>query len=138
MYKYEIITQDSETLYKADPFALYSEIEKQGASRIWSLEGFSFSDSDFLKRRESIVPLSSPISIYELHLESWRTDDGRRFPNYREIADALAPYLLEMGYTHVEIMPITEYPYGGSWGYQVTGYFAPTSRFGTPKTSCTL
>lgn len=133
MYKYEIKTQDGETLYKADPFALYSEIEKQGASRIWSLEGFSFSDSDFLKRRESIVPLSSPVSIYELHLESWRTDDGRPFPNYREIADALAPYLLEMGYTHVEIMPITEYPYGGSWGYQVTGYFAPTSRFGTPQ-----
>lgn len=133
MYKYEIVAKNGETLYKSDPFALYSETESLGASKIWSLEGYAFGDSDFIKKREALQSLSSPISIYELHPESWRAEDGRRFPNYREIADALAPYLTEMGYTHIELMPITEYPYGGSWGYQVTGYFAPTSRFGVPQ-----
>ena len=127
---------------KADPYARYSETCEKNASIICTQSDFAWSDQSWLKKRKTFFTkspfYSTPLNIYEMHLASFLTRDGREntkgdaYLNYREIADELVPYLLQMGYTHIELMPITEYPYDGSWGYQVTGYYAPTSRFGTP------
>ena len=132
-YKYAVTGQGGTTRLKADPFALHSETGPATASRVWSIDGFEWTDAGYLARRESANSLKRPVSVYELHLGSWRKPPGALYPNYRQLADELSEYCSYMGYTHVELLPITEYPYGGSWGYQVTGYFAPTSRYGTPQ-----
>ncbi len=132
-YKYAIRTHDGRLLEKADPFAFAAELRPATASIVWDLRGFNWTDSAWLKTRSETDWLRAPVSIYEVHPGSWkRPQDGREFFSYRELAPALAEYMLETGYTHLQLMPITEHPFDGSWGYQTTGYFAPTSRFGSP------
>lgn len=135
-YKYEIKSPVQDPpLKKADPFAFYSELRPGTASIVSNIENYSWNDDEWLKSREKNQGYGQPISIYEMHLGSWRRKVGEEpgFLNYRETADQLVPYLKDLGYTHVELMPIAEHPYDPSWGYQITGYFAPTSRFGTPE-----
>ena len=132
-YKYCITTSWGERIQKADPFAFHAETGPATASKIWSLDGYAWNDEAFLDARRERDILNAPMSIYEVHLGSWRKKPGEVFPNYRAIADELCAYCLDMGYTHVEFMPLTEYPFEGSWGYQVTGFYAPTSRYGTPQ-----
>ena len=137
MYKYLIITEDGRKLYKADPFANYAELRPGTASRIADINGFTWKDQRWMEKRaakESVY--EEPMAIYEVHPGSWMRhpgteDDG--FYTYREFAMAITDYVKTMGYTHVELMGISEYPFDGSWGYQVTGYYAPTSRYGTPE-----
>ena len=132
-YKFGIRTHDGQLLEKADPFAFYAECPPKTASVVYDLSGHEWNDSDWINKRKDINWLEQPVSIYEVHLASWkRPHDGRTYHNYRELAAELIAYIHEMGFTHVQLMPITEYPFDGSWGYQATGYFAPTSRFGTP------
>ncbi|MBL8812388.1 MAG: 1,4-alpha-glucan branching protein GlgB [Planctomycetaceae bacterium] len=132
-YKYAIRTQTGQLLEKADPMAFYSEKRPQTASVVWSLRDFVWHDAEWIEKRSRTDWLRAPVSIYELHLGSWkRPKDGRMYFNYRELAHALADYVAEAGYTHIQLLPITEHPFDGSWGYQTTGYFAPTSRFGSP------
>lgn len=128
LYKYAITTAKNKVIYKADPFANAAELRPGSASKIWSLEGYSWKDQTWQKAQQEYHPYDKPISIYEVHIGSWCDKQ-----NYREIANELAPYVKNMGYTHVELMPIAEYPYDASWGYQVTGYFATTARYGTPQ-----
>ena len=130
-YKYRIVTAAGAVLEKADPLALFAEVAPRTASRAWSLE-YSWQDAAWMRERRGRNALDAPLSIYEVHLGSWRRRDGR-FPSYREAALDLARYAADMGFTHVELMPVTEHPFYGSWGYQCTGYFAPTSRYGTPQ-----
>lgn len=136
LYKFLITTEKGEKLYKADPFANYAEMRPGNASKITSLKGFAWEDEKWGENRDKLNVFEQPIAIYECHIGSWMkhpdgTEDG--FYNYREFADRLVEYLKEMRYTHVELMGIAEHPFDGSWGYQVTGYYAPTSRYGTPK-----
>src|SRR5579859_6236014 len=131
-YKYRIVSRvGGFAVEKADPFGVLCEIPPATASRVWTLE-YDWNDSAWMSSRAERNALDAPMSIYELHVGSWRRKDGN-FLNYRELASALAGYLDEMGFTHVELMPITEHPFYGSWGYQTTGYFAPTARYGTPQ-----
>ena len=132
-YKYRIEGADGVVVLKADPFAAHAETAPGTASKVWDTGGYEWGDGEWLKKRAATDPLSSPVSIYELHLGSWRLKEGYEFPSVRELADELGGYITEMGFTHVELMPINEYPFAGSWGYQVTGFFAVTSRFGTPQ-----
>ena len=132
-YKYQILGYDGGTVLKADPFAVHAEVRPATASKVWPLGGYDWRDEEYLERRKQYRPRKNPIAIYEMHIGSWRLKEGYRFANLREVADELAAYLAEMHYTHVEIMPITEYPLDDSWGYQVTGYYAVTSRYGTPQ-----
>ena len=129
-YKYCIDGADGRRVLKADPFAAFSQNGVQTASLTWSEHAFPWSDAEYLQRRAQQNFMTTPMSIYELHLGSWKNLDGG--VTYHTLADSLAEYCRDMGYTHVELMPITEYPYDGSWGYQVTGYYAPTSRYGNP------
>ena len=137
LYKYLIITPDGRKLYKADPYANYAEVRPGTASRIADIEHFKWTDDKWMdKRKQTEDVYAEPMAIYEVHLGSWmrhpgREDDG--YYSYREMAAALTKYVKGMGYSHVELMGISEYPYDGSWGYQVTGYYAPTSRYGTPE-----
>ncbi|WP_313578751.1 1,4-alpha-glucan branching protein GlgB [Lacrimispora sp.] len=136
LYKYAITTRSGKILFKADPYAFQAEYRPQTASVTADLTGFQWKDLAWMEKRKANDPLDEPISIYEVHLGSWRKksrDEKDGFYTYIEAAHELADYILEMGYTHVELMGIAEHPYDGSWGYQVTGYFAPTSRFGTPR-----
>ncbi|NCB50841.1 MAG: 1,4-alpha-glucan branching protein GlgB [Clostridia bacterium] len=133
IYKYRIVGPDGSVVLKADPFAFHSETGPATGSKVWDLRGYCWNDSDFISARRNKDALHSPMSIYELHIGSWRIGENEVFPNYRLVADKLAEYCTDMGYTHVELMPVTEYPFEGSWGYQVTGFFAPTSRYGTPQ-----
>jgi 1,4-alpha-glucan branching enzyme len=130
-YKFRIVTQAGQWLEKADPFAVYAEQPPATASRAWSLE-YEWNDADWMAHRGQRNALNAPMSIYEVHAGSWRRHDGVPL-GYRELAHALADYVVELGFTHVELMPITEHPFYGSWGYQTTGYFAPTARYGTPQ-----
>jgi 1,4-alpha-glucan branching enzyme len=125
-YKYEILTKNGEWISKIDPLARHTEVPPNTASIVVE-STHKWSDASWLNARDARDPLKSPMSIYELHAGSWRKD-----LNYRSLADELIPYVLELGFTHVEFMPLAEHPYAPSWGYQVTGYFAPTSRFGSP------
>ena len=137
LYKYLIITPDGRKLYKADPYANYAEVRPGTASRIADIEHFKWTDDKWMdKRKQTEDVYAEPMAIYEVHPGSWmrhpgREDDG--FYSYRDLAKTLIPYVKDMGYTHIELMGISEYPYDGSWGYQVTGYYAPTSRYGTPE-----
>ena len=131
-YKYHIDT-DLGAVDKADPYAFYAEVAPNSASKICDLSEYSWSDKEWMKKRAKHNSHKAAISVYEVHLGSWRRKENNRFLTYTEIAQELSKYVQEMGFTHVEIMPITEYPFEGSWGYQTTGYFAPTSRYGTPQ-----
>ncbi len=134
-YKYHIVGYDGRHFDKADPYAKYAEKPPRSASRIWSVDDYTWSDKEWMNRRKERNAHDKPISTYEVHLGSWRrkVEEGNRSLTYVEAAHELAEYLVQMNYTHVEIMPITEFPFEGSWGYQVTGYFAPTARYGTPQ-----
>lgn len=136
LYKFCIETQAGEKIYKADPFANYAELRPGTASRITDISNLNWSDSKWMTAREKWDNKEEPVSIYEVHMGSWMRHPGREdegFYTYREFAEAITKYVKEMGYTHVELMGIAEHPFDGSWGYQVTGYFAPTSRYGTPE-----
>jgi len=133
-YKYFITSQHNNyTVEKADPVAFYSEQPPKTASVVWEYN-YNWNDQKYMKTRGEKNALDSPYSVYEVHLESWRRKSGQDNQplSYSELAEQLTDYVKEMGYTHVELMPVTEYPFSGSWGYQVTGFFGPTSRFGTP------
>lgn len=141
-YKYAILTKNDKILYKADPYGFSCEFRPGTASRTADIDGFRWHDKKWMEERAQGVTFEKPMAIYECHLGSWRKGDhenGRSgFLNYREYGEMLASYCKEMGYTHVELMGIAEYPFDGSWGYQVTGYYAPTSRYGDPKDFMTL
>lgn len=136
LYKYLIETSEGTKLYKADPYANYAEMRPGTASRIWDITGFKWTDHTWMKKRVEAEDIySQPMAIYEVHMGSWMRHPGgedERYYSYRELAEALTAYVKDMGYTHVELMGVSEYPFDGSWGYQVTGYYAPTSRYGTP------
>lgn len=134
-YKFLVVTQNGTKLYKADPYATHAQVRPDTASIVYDISNFKWTDSTWMKGREDKNLFAEPMAVYECHIGSWMkhpdgTEDG--FYTYREFADRLIGYLKEMRYTHVELMGIAEYPYDGSWGYQVTGYYAPTSRYGTP------
>ncbi|NLL79756.1 MAG: 1,4-alpha-glucan branching protein GlgB [Clostridiales bacterium] len=136
LYKFLIHTKDGRKLYKADPFANYAQMRPETASITTDLSNFTWTDSAWMKEREKKDIQKEPLAVYECHIGSWmKHPDGTEtgFYNYREFADRIVEYLKEMRYTHVELMGIAEHPYDGSWGYQVTGYYAPTSRYGTPE-----
>ncbi len=131
LYKYQIETSWGEKILKSDPYAFYSELRPQTASIINGKPKFRWSDKKWLNNRE--IGYAKPINIYEVHLGSWKKKEDGTYYNYKEIAELLVEYILEMNYTHIEIMPISEYPFDGSWGYQGTGYYSVTSRYGTPE-----
>ena len=131
-YKYAIHTADGRVLAKADPYAFHAETRPGTASKLYDLSGYQWGDKSWLEHRKKSPVYENPLNIYEVHLGSWRRTGEGEFLSYRTIAEYLVPYVKEMGFTHVELMPVTEHPLDASWGYQCTGYFAATSRFGTP------
>lgn len=134
IYKYSLVDCDGNRVEKSDPFAFGTELRPKTASVVCDLSTYEWNDAEWLAHRAQTNWLEQPMSIYEVHLGSWRKPtDGRQFFTYDELADQLIEYCSEMGYTHLQLMPVTEHPFDGSWGYQVTGYFAPTSRFGEPQ-----
>ena len=134
IYKYELKLRDGLTYLKADPYANAAELRPANASVVADLGKFKWHDKAWMKGRKKVQKEDAPIAVYEMHIGSWKKpDDGREFYNYREIAPMLIEYIQEMGYTHVELMPVMEHPFDASWGYQVTGYYAPTSRCGSPE-----
>ncbi|MCG8670763.1 MAG: 1,4-alpha-glucan branching protein GlgB [Pseudomonadales bacterium] len=133
LYKFEIRSREGgHIVLKADPFGFYQEVRPSNASVVWQNDDFEWNDSFWMERRRQQNYLSNPVSIYEVHLGSWKRRENGEFYSYRELADDLLQYVKKMGYTHIQLLPMTEFPFDGSWGYQVTGYFSPTSRFGNP------
>ena len=132
VYKYCIRTKDGRFLYKADPYAFHAETPSKTASKTYDLEGYRWGDKEYLKKRREKNIYSSPMNIYEVNALSWRQYGDGNYFDFNKLIEELIPYVKEMGYTHIEFMPLCEYPYDGSWGYQVTGYYAITSRLGTP------
>ena len=137
LYKFLIRTDDGRSLYKADPYAFYSENPLatwgQRASRIWNIDRpFAWKDEEWQKERGRRNPYTSPMNIYEVHAGSWRRHEDGSLYNWKELADELVPYVKKMGYTHMELLPVMEHPYDGSWGYQITGYYSITARYGDP------
>lgn len=133
VYKYSIESREGDLLLKTDPYAYHMETRPDTASRFYGLEGYEWGDGKWLRQKQGQNIYESPVNIYELHAGSWkRYPDGNCF-EYEKLADELLPYVKKMGYTHIELMPVSEYPLDESWGYQVTGYYAPTSRYGTPR-----
>jgi 1,4-alpha-glucan branching enzyme len=137
VYKYRIVAQSGESFDKADPYGFAMEQRPRTASVVVDLDRYQWGDGDWVSRRAEQQALDRPMSIYEVHLSSWRKvpdeEWGTRYLSYRELADELIPYVVELGYTHIELLPIAEHPLDASWGYQVLGFYAPTSRFGTPE-----
>ncbi len=133
-YKFEVKNCWGQMVLKSDPFAFFSQHGTQTSSLVYDLDHYTWNDDDWMTKRRDVVWHKAPISCYEVHLGSWRRkpEEGDRFLSYRELADELIDYVHHMGYTHIELMPVAEHPFEGSWGYQVTGYYAPTSRFGSP------
>ncbi len=131
LYKYAILGCDGEMYYKADPYAIEDELRPGTASVIKKFDGYKWKDKLWMGRRQKTNYYESPMNIYEVHAGSWRIHEDGSFYTYQELADELIPYVNDMGYTHIELMPLTEYPFDASWGYQVTGYFAATTRYGT-------
>lgn len=129
-YKYVIKASDGRMLWKADPYARHAQTRPESASKVYEDQNYLWKDETWLKQRT--IPFQQPMNIYEVHLGSWKHGENGEFLSYRQLADTLIPYVKQMHYTHIELLPITEFPYDPSWGYQVTGYFAVTSRFGTP------
>ena len=138
VYKYCVTSADDRLTFKSDPYAFHTETRPSNGSKVYDLSGFEWHDAAWHDEQKKKDIINSPMNVYELHAGSWKMKEGDVPYNYTELADLLIPYLVEMGYTHVELLPITEYPFDGSWGYQVTGYFAPTSRYGTPKDFMTM
>ena len=133
-YKYDILsTVNDYQAQKTDPYGFFAELRPNTASVIVDLETYEWGDDEWMEQRTKVDPLTQPMNAYEVHLGSWRLAEGKKWMTYRELADELVRYVKEMNYTHIELMPVMEHPFDGSWGYQVTGYFAPTSRFGTPE-----
>ena len=133
-YKFELKVKGGLTYLKADPYGNAAQLRPDTASVIADLSGFAWEDADFIKNRETFQTGDAPVSVYEMYLGSFaEAEEGKEYANYRTIADKLIPYLKEMGYTHVELMPVMEHPLDASWGYQVIGYYAPTARYGTPE-----
>lgn len=146
VYKYKLFLPDKRAIYKADPYAFYSEVRPETSSVVFDLDTYKWGDNQWMEKRQHFTPYEEPINIYELHLGSWRMKevgkfdneafksvDPTSFYNYREIADQLIPYLKEMHYNYIEVLPLHEHPFDGSWGYQVTGYYSMTSRYGNPS-----
>ena len=133
VYKYCVTTRSGDLVYKADPYAFHAETRPSNGSKVYDLNGFVWHDTAWQNAQKKADVINGPMNIYEMHAGSWKMKEGGLPYNYSELADELIPYITEMGYTHVELLPVMEYPFDGSWGYQVTGYFAPTSRYGTPK-----
>ena len=133
LYQYAIGNSYGDTLYKFDPYAYYSELRPGTASVVYNIEGYSWRDEEWQSGRKERSKTDQPMLIYEVHPGSWKQKANGEFLNYRELAYELVEYVLDMGYTHIELMPVMEHPYDGSWGYQVLGYYAVTSRYGTPK-----
>lgn len=133
IYKYAVTGADGRTVLKSDPFAAHWETGPGTGSKVWERGGYEWGDGEYLASRSNPGVYERPMSVYEVHLGSWRIGKGETYPWYRSTADKLAQYCADMGYTHIELLPLTEFPYEPSWGYQVTGYFAPTSRYGTPQ-----
>ena len=132
VYKYCVTTRAGDLVYKADPYAFHAETRPSNGSKVYDLNGFAWHDAAWQEAQKKADVINGPMNIYEMHAGSWKTK-GENIPyNYSELADQLIPYITEMGYTHVELLPVMEYPFDGSWGYQVTGYYAPTSRYGSP------
>jgi len=132
LYKYKITGPNNEIRIKADPYANYAEKKPNTASRVFNNNKYKWNDEKWIKKRNNFDPHKEAILIYELHLGSWIRDEENNYLNYREIADKLVDYIKKMGYTHIELLPIAEHPFDGSWGYQTTGYYAVTSRYGNP------
>ncbi|MBI4650587.1 1,4-alpha-glucan branching enzyme, partial [Candidatus Desantisbacteria bacterium] len=134
LYKFEILTQAGEILVKSDPYAFYSEVRPKTASCVYSNSKYNWQDSEWIEKRQKDNIYNKPMSIYEVHPGSWMRvpEEKNRFLTYKELAEQLIPYVIKMGYTHIELLPVAEHPLDESWGYQITGYYAPTSRFGTP------
>ena len=133
VYKYCVTTRAGDLVYKADPYAFHAETRPSNGSKVYDLSGFAWHDTAWQAAQKKADVINGPMNIYEMHAGSWKLKEGGKPYNYSELADELIPYIKDMGYTHVELLPVMEYPFDGSWGYQVTGYFAPTSRYGTPK-----
>ena len=133
VYKFCVTAADGRQLMKADPYGFHTETRPANASKFYDIEGYEWHDSKWLEKRKKTSIYESPVNIYEVHAGSWKQHEDGNFYSYRQLADELCDYVKEMGYTHVEFLPLSEYPFDGSWGYQVTGYFAPTSRYGEPK-----
>jgi len=133
LYKYELRSPAGGLPFtKSDPYGFAMELRPSTASMVWDLERYAWNDAAWLAQRPARQALDAPLNVYEVHLGSWRRAEGNRWLTYRELADQLVPYAHDLGYTHLELLPVAEHPFDGSWGYQVIGYFAPTSRFGTP------
>ena len=132
-YKYEILTADGRVIFKADPYAFHSETNGSTASKVYEFANFNWTDKKYYEEKAKVNHYEKPMNVYEVNFASWKKTAEGGYYTYRMLADELVPYVKEMGYTHIECMPLTEYPFDGSWGYQPTGYFSITSRFGTPE-----
>jgi len=135
IYKFLVQSKNGDLLEKADPYAFYSEIRPKSASIVYNIDGYAWNDDKWMAEREHYNALDAPMAMYEVHLGSWMRvpEEGNRYLTYKELAQELTEYVKDMGYTHIQLMPVTEHPLDASWGYQTIGYFAPTSRFGKPE-----